>query len=78
MHEGKRPDDYIEMAISIRKGVLVLATHTWHMMETYGSGVLSEDAIGSNLQDIKDVLEGIRAQGMEFITLEELANSMEE
>lgn len=79
MHEGKRrPDDYVKMAASMREGVLVLATHTWHMTETYGDGILSEGAVSSNLKDIQDVLQGIMDQGLEFITLQELADSMEE
>ncbi|MGD1061214.1 MAG: polysaccharide deacetylase family protein, partial [Methanomassiliicoccales archaeon] len=35
MHEGKRrPDDYLDMALGVKKGCLVLATHSWHMVET--------------------------------------------
>jgi peptidoglycan-N-acetylglucosamine deacetylase len=77
MHEGKRvPNDYIKMADRMRSGVLVLATHAWHMTETYGQGMLSESSARSNLENVRMVLEGIMAQGLEFITLEEVVKRM--
>ncbi len=42
MHEGKRPpEDYIAMAEEME--YLVLADHTWHMVETRDGGVMSDD-----------------------------------
>jgi peptidoglycan-N-acetylglucosamine deacetylase len=78
MHEGKRvPNDYIKMADRMRSGILVLATHAWHMTETYGHGMLSESSVRSNLENVQMVLEGIMAQGLEFITLEDVVKRME-
>jgi len=78
MHEGKRsPADYVEIASKVRSGALVLATHSWHVAETYGQGILSPSSIRSNLQSVRDVLEGTMAQGMEFITLQALVGRME-
>ena len=78
MHEGKRsPADYIKMASKVRSGALVLATHSWHISETYGQGMLSQDSIKSNLQNVRAVLEGTMAHGMDFITLQALVSRTE-
>jgi peptidoglycan/xylan/chitin deacetylase (PgdA/CDA1 family) len=67
MHEGRRrPDDYLDMALGLKKGCLVLATHSWHMVETYGGGVLEEQKVADNLAHVRRVLEGIREMGLEF------------
>jgi peptidoglycan/xylan/chitin deacetylase (PgdA/CDA1 family) len=72
MHEGKREvKDYLDMAFGIKVGCLVLATHSWHMVETYGSGVLDEDRVSENLRHVRQVLEGIRDMGFEFRTAAE-------
>jgi peptidoglycan/xylan/chitin deacetylase (PgdA/CDA1 family) len=76
MHEGRRvPEDYIGMAERMRSGVLVLATHSWHMVETYGKGMLSKDEIKYNLDALCQVLDGAKTQGWEFLKLEEIART---
>ncbi len=78
MHEGKRPpQDYVRLAGGVRSGALILATHSWHLGETYGKGLLSEDELRSNLRNVRMVLEGIMAKGMEFSTLYDLVTKME-
>lgn len=78
MHEGKRaPEEYIRMAAGMRSGVLVLATHSWHVAETYDRGVLSQSLVNSNLVNLRQVLDGARAQGWEFLALEDLARTWE-
>jgi peptidoglycan-N-acetylglucosamine deacetylase len=74
MHEGRRsPGDYVAMAGRMRSGALVLATHSWHMVETY-EGMMSEGQVKSNLDNLRKVLEGAKAQGWEFLQLKEIAN----
>jgi peptidoglycan-N-acetylglucosamine deacetylase len=72
MHEGKRrPDDYLDMALGLKSGCLVIATHSWHMMETYGGGILDEQLVAENLSHVRRVLEGVREMGFEFHTASE-------
>ena len=72
MHEGKRrPDDYLDLALGVKKGCLVIATHSWHMVETYGGGLLDEDQVRDNLSHVRRVLEGVRDMGWDFHTASE-------
>jgi peptidoglycan/xylan/chitin deacetylase (PgdA/CDA1 family) len=74
MHEGRRsPGDYAAMAGRVKSGVLVLATHSWHMVETYERGMMSESQINSNLDNLRKVLGDAKAQGWEFLQLKEIA-----
>jgi len=78
MHEGKRvPADYVHLASSVRSGALVLATHSWHITETYGRGILEQDEVAKNLGDLRKVLEGTLDTGMRFMALEDLAREWE-
>jgi len=59
MHEGKRtPSDYVDLARSV-PGDLVLCTHSWHIVEGYDSGPMSEEILRRNIDRTKEVLEGI-------------------
>ncbi len=65
MHEGKRrPEDYIRMAENLG-GSMVLADHSWHMVEKRDSGMMSEEQIKQNADDMRRVLEGIMDLGFE-------------
>ena len=64
MHEGKRvPSDYVSMAEGLSH--LVLATHTWHMVETREGGVMDEAWVSENSDRVRQVLEGILDLGFE-------------
>lgn len=64
MHEGRRvPEDYIRMAEGAE--TLVLATHTWHMVETREWGVMDDGWVASNTERVKRVVEGIIDAGFE-------------
>ena len=64
MHEGRRaPSDYIAMAEGLSH--LVLATHTWHMVETREGGVMDGDWVSANADRVRQVLEGILDLGFE-------------
>ena len=64
MHEGRRvPSDYVRMAEGLSH--LVLATHTWHMVETREGGVMDDVWISENAERVRAVVEGILDQGFE-------------
>jgi peptidoglycan/xylan/chitin deacetylase (PgdA/CDA1 family) len=78
MHEGKRtPKDYVHLASEVHSGVLTLATHSWHMVETYGRGRLDRADVMKNLGNLRRVLEGTMDSGMGFIALEDYAKHWE-
>lgn len=79
LHEGKRrPTDYAEFAGQLRDGCFVLATHSWHMVETFGRGRLDPEATEQNLQNVRTVLEGALDAGLEFKALEDFARAYRE
>ena len=70
MHEGKRePSDYIDLAVSMDDGELLISTHSWHMVERRESGPMSEMEIRSNVERVKAVLQGIMDAGFEASTV---------
>ena len=64
MHEGRRmPEDYVRMAEGM--STLVLATHTWHMVETRDGGVMGSGWVRENAERVRDVIAGILDLGFE-------------
>lgn len=60
MHEGKRPpSDYVGMASAADDGPLVLATHSWHIVEGRDGGLMDDAGVKENLRNVREVLEGI-------------------
>lgn len=71
MHEGKRrPEDYLHLLDQYDDGLMVIATHSWHVVETFARR-LGEREVRANLDDVRAVLEGALDLGIEFATLEE-------
>ena len=65
MHEGRRgPRDYVEMAAGV-EGDLVIADHSWHMVETREGGVMSPEDAKLCAEQVRAVLEGIMDLGFE-------------
>lgn len=72
MHEGKRsPDDYLRMMEKMRSGLFVLATHSWHIVETFNRGRLRDEDIKSAIEEVRLILEGAMDMGVNFITIED-------
>lgn len=70
LHEGKRPvDDYLALLDSFDDGLLVLATHSWHMVERFSSGRLEEEACARGEEDIRTIISHAKRAGMEFSTI---------
>jgi hypothetical protein len=79
MHEGKRqPSDYVQFAGQVKSGCFIIATHSWHMVETFDRGKLDREATQENLQNVRTVLEGALDAGLEFKALEDLARRYRE
>ncbi|MCL1811017.1 MAG: polysaccharide deacetylase family protein [Methanomassiliicoccaceae archaeon] len=78
MHESKRrPEDYLRMASEMEGGAFVLATHTWHMVESRERGMMSAGEIENNTANVRKVLEGMTDMGMRPMTLTEVRKRME-
>lgn len=70
MHEGTRgPEDFIKLARSVEDGVFVLATHCWHICETYSGGKSDDDRIAKGLSDIRTIVETLQDDGFAFSTM---------
>ena len=77
MHESKRrPEDYVEMAAAMKEGVFVIATHTWHVVESREKGIMSEAGIKTNIGNIRSVLDGIADAGMRCRTMASVIGEM--
>jgi peptidoglycan/xylan/chitin deacetylase (PgdA/CDA1 family) len=72
MHEGNRgPRDYIEMASGMEEGVFVIATHTWHMVESIKGGMMDRARREKNLDDVRNVISSLIDSGYEPMTMEQ-------
>lgn len=74
MHEGKRiPTDYVEMADSSNDGIFVVATHTWHMVESIERGIMNKREVRANVRNVTEVIEGMIDLGYEFVTMDSIS-----
>ena len=70
MHEGEREgQEFIDLAKQVEVGRVVLATHSWHICETYSSGVLNDKRVEENIGDIRTILEALMDDGYEMRTM---------
>jgi ABC-type transporter lipoprotein component MlaA len=63
MHEGTRTrDDFTEMADTLKDGVFVITTHSWHIVETRSNGLMDADQRKRNIDNVRriitDLLDG--------------------
>ena len=78
MHESQRkPEDYIAMASVMEEGVFLLATHTWHMVESREKGMMSEAEVKRNIGNVRKVIEEISDMGMTVLTLTDVRKLLE-
>ncbi len=79
MHEGRRPEsDYIRMIDRFQEGVLVMATHSWHVMESVRGGAKDSRQTSAELDAISRMLGHAQDSGFELLTLsaaEDLLNA---
>jgi len=70
MHENKRsPQDYIDLASKMEDGVFVIATHSWHMVESVDDGMMDSARKKVNLENVRQVIEGLQKKGFEFTSM---------
>ncbi len=70
MHEGRRPPaDFIGLPAGLEEGVIVLATHTWHLCESRDRGIMDPETVAANLGDVREVLTGLMDAGFPPMTL---------
>jgi peptidoglycan/xylan/chitin deacetylase (PgdA/CDA1 family) len=76
MHEGRRKaQDYMQMMDGLQDGLLVMATHTWHMTESYARGALDLAETRMNLENVRSILEHALDSGMEVRRLDQVFNA---
>ncbi len=46
-----------------------MATHSWHICETYSGGVLDDAAVEDNLSKIRTIIETLMDDGFEVKTM---------
>jgi len=78
MHESKRrPEDYAELASMMKEGVFVIATHTWHIVESREKGMMSPDEVETNIGNVRNVLEKMMDMGLRPLTLADAKKAAE-
>jgi peptidoglycan/xylan/chitin deacetylase (PgdA/CDA1 family) len=69
-HEGKRPiSDYLDLVDGFQDGLLVIATHSWHPVESYCSGLRTRDDMDQGIADLRTLLEHIEGSGCELVSI---------
>ncbi len=70
MHEGERKaEDFIDLARNVKDGIFVLATHSWHICETYSKGILDEVETTRNIDSVRTILETLMDDGFDVRTM---------
>jgi len=65
MHEGTRTsDDFVRMSQTVHEGVLVIATHSWHIVESRSRGIMGRAERERNIQNVKDTIINILDGGL--------------
>ncbi len=69
-HEGKRQiSDYLDLVDGFQDGLLVIATHSWHPVESYCSGLRTKEDANREMADLRTLLEHIERSGGELVSI---------
>lgn len=69
-HEGKRPiSDYMDLVDGFQDGLLVIATHSWHPVESYCNGIRTHEGAERDVADLRALLEHIESSGCELVSI---------
>jgi peptidoglycan/xylan/chitin deacetylase (PgdA/CDA1 family) len=69
-HEGKRPmSDYLDLVDDFKDGLLVMATHSWHMVENFCGGGLSKTEVERGISDLKHFFQASMDSGVKFVSI---------
>jgi peptidoglycan/xylan/chitin deacetylase (PgdA/CDA1 family) len=79
LHEGKRPiADYIRMVDGFDDGLLVLSTHSWHLVENFCNGQQCELDVQKGMDDLRALIRHSLDSGVVFVTVaDHVRRSME-
>jgi Predicted xylanase/chitin deacetylase len=70
MHEMKRePIDYLELSSCVEEGIFVIATHSWHIVESRSEGPMSPERIEKNAKNVREVIGSIIDSGFCPLTI---------
>jgi peptidoglycan/xylan/chitin deacetylase (PgdA/CDA1 family) len=70
LHEGKRPiADYLRMVDGFDDGLLVLSTHSWHLVENFCNGQQCELDVQKGMDDLRALIRHSLDSGVEFVTV---------
>ena len=76
MHEGKRSaDDFVTLGESVKDGACIIATHTWHMVESRSGGLMSQEEISANYDATRKVLASLIDSGFEAVEARKAAST---
>ena len=51
------------------RSLLVIATHSWHLVESFSGGLLSKDMVQRGTEDLLSFIRHGQETGVEFVTL---------
>lgn len=69
-HEGKRPmSDYLDLVEGFEDGLLVIATHSWHLVENFCGGVMDHSAVERGTADMEHFFQASIDSGVRFVTI---------
>ncbi|MCX6650510.1 MAG: polysaccharide deacetylase family protein [Methanomassiliicoccales archaeon] len=75
-HEGKRPiEDYLELLNEFEDGLLVVATHSWHPLESYCAGIRTKEEADRGLEGLRRLIEHAQGSGAHFVRLADYLRS---
>jgi hypothetical protein len=75
LHEHRRmPADYLQLLTGFDEGILVLADHSWHVVESL-NGLRTAEQTSQEVERVRQVLQGALDMGIGFMTLEEYVRS---
>ncbi|MDR0778115.1 MAG: polysaccharide deacetylase family protein [Methanomassiliicoccaceae archaeon] len=64
MHENKRTyDEYTEMAGTLNDGVFVIATHSWHIVESRSDGMMNSGQRKRNADNVRKIITDLLDSG---------------
>ena len=63
--------DYLDLVDQFEEGLLVIATHSWHMVENYCGGLLPREMVEQGMRELGEFLEAVRGSGAELVTVKE-------
>lgn len=77
-HEGKRSiSDYLDLVNGFQDGLLVMATHSWHPVESYCSGLRTKEHAEQGMADLRTLLEHIERSGCELVSIADHLRSID-